>query len=725
MLRSIAVVALAPLPWIAAAAEKPKKPVTLEVLASERPPSGPGEPVWAPDGKRFVYREDGKLRLYDIPAKTRRELLEFSALERAATKVPASSRFAFENRGVHEQSIQWSPSGRELLLSAGGDLFLFRLDAGGWTQLTATAEAERDPKLSPDGARVSFRRDHDLYTMELATRSVTQLTSDGSATLLNGELDWVYPEELELGTAHWWSPDSRSIAYLQFDVSREPVYPQVDLTGLRAAFEPQRYPQAGEPNADVRLGVVPAAGGPTAWMDLGETRDMLLARVFWLPDSSALAAERLNRVQNRLDLIGADAKSGAARLVLRETDPYWVNLREDVRFLKSGGEFLWASERDGHNHLYRYARDGKLLGQVTRGDWDVTSLACVDESAAEVYYVSTEAGVIERQFYAARLDGSGRRRLSAGSGSHGISMAPGCETYVDSFSNLTTPPRRTIRTRDGRELAVFAESNRKLLDEYQALPSEIVEVKSAGGALLYGRVIKPAGFQAGKKYPVVVGVYAGPHSQSVMNQWYDSLTMEQVLAQKGFVIWELDGRGTSNRGHQWETAVARDLGAKELEDQKEGIRHLVSLGYADPKRVGIRGWSYGGFMTIYSLLHAPDVFACGVAGAPVTDWRHYDTIYTERYMGLPSENAKGYESSSLVAAAAQLKGRLLIAHNIEDDNVLFQNTVRLADALERAGKQFEMMVYPNKSHGLSAGRHHFERLLLEFFERNLAADKRG
>ena len=697
-----------------------KKPVTLEVLAGQRPRSVPGSPVWAPDGKRFVFTEARKLWLYDIPSRSKKELASLSDLEAAAKKGTAPERSDFENRRVSERPVQWFPSGRELLIGAGGDLFLFRIEVGGWTQLTATPERERDPKLSPDGRLVSFRREHDLYALSLADRKERRLTTDGSPTLLNAELDWVYPEELELGTAHWWSPDSKSIAYLQFDVSREPVYPQIDLTGMRALLEPERYPRAGDPNAEVRLGVVAAGGGPTRWMDLGETRDSLRARFFWLPDSQGIAVERMNRVQNQLDLLVADAKTGETRVVLREKDPYWINLRGDPRFLKGGKEFLWESERDGFNHLYRYSMDGALLAQLTRGDWEVSEVACVDEPAGQVYYTSSEPSPLERQFYRVSLEGGERVRITPAAGTHTISMGPGCEYYLDSHSSLATPARRTIHRKDGTEWAVYAEADRKPLEEYEVLPSEIVEVKAADGTLLYARTIKPAGFEAGKKYPVVVNVYGGPGvPPGVQNRWYGAVSLEQALAQRGYVVWMLDNRGTSGRGHKFETATFRNLGGKEVEDQRDGVRHLLSLGFADPARVGICGWSYGGYMTIRSLLLEPDVFACGVAGAPVTDFRNYDTIYTERYMGLPSENAEGYNQSSAVQAAGKLKGKLLLVHNLEDDNVLFQNTVQMVEALERAGRQFELMLYTNKSHGLMRGRSHFHELLVSFFDRCL------
>ncbi len=695
-----------------------KKPVTLQDLSSQRMPSVAGSPIWAPDGKRFVYTERGKLWLYEVPSRRKTELVSTGAFSAAATKGPAAERFDFENRRVSERFVQWSPSGRELLVTA-GDLFLFRIDVRGWAQLTATPEPERDAKLSPDGKLVSFRRGHDLYVLDPGTHKETRLTKDGSDTILNGELDWVYPEELDLGTAHWWSPDSKSIAYLQFDVSREPFYPQTDLARTRALLEPQRYPRAGEPNADVRLGVVPAAGGATRWMDLGESRDSLRARFYWLPDSQGIMVERLNRIQTELDVVIANAKTGESRVILHEADKDWVNIQGDPTFLKAGKEFLWQSERDGFNHIYRYSIEGKLLGRLTQGDWQVSSVAGVDEAAGQVYFVSSEAAPLERQFYRVSLSGGARTRLSQGAGTHTINMSPTCEYYLDSYSNLSTPTRRTLRTKDGAEWAVYSEPDRKQLEEYDILPSEVVEVKAADGTILYARMIKPAGFDPSKKYPVIVNVYGGPGAQSVRNSWPGGVSMDQVLAHRGYIVWALDNRGTSGRGHRFEAAVSRNLGGKEVDDQKDGIRHLLSLGFADPKRVGIQGWSYGGYMTIRALLLAPDVFACAVAGAPVTDWHNYDTIYTERYMGLPSENIEGYKRSSNVLAADKLKGRLLIAHNFEDDNVLFQNTMQMVDSLQRADKQFELMVYTNKSHGLMRGRAHFNELTVSFFDRCL------
>ncbi len=698
-----------------------KKPITIDTLVQQERSGGHGglgNLAWSPDGKRFAYLRGGRIMLYDVASKSERELVSTGAMEKAALEVPEAEQFDWQNRRVSEDDFQWSPSGKELLLSVSGDLFLFSLDSGKWEQLTQTPVAERDPKLSPDGARVAFRRGHDLYCLDIATRKVTRLTSDGSATLLNGELDWVYPEELNLGTAFWWSPDSKRIAYLQFDTAREFVYPQAALGGLHAVAEPERYPQAGTPNADVHLGVVDAAGGSTRWMDLGNPRDALLARVYWTPDSSRLAVKRFNRVQNQLDLMLADPSTGASRSILHEADPYWINNRDLFRFLPDG-QFIWGSERDGFEHLYLYGLDGKLRKKLTEGNWEVTEIAGLDLSRETLYFVSTEKSPLERQLYSIKLSGKARRRISSGDGTHSISMNPPATYYMDGFSSLTQPTSRTLRSVDGAEWAVYRAPDRSFSDEYEMLPSEIVTVKSQSGATLYARLIKPAHFKAGEKYPAVVIVYGGPGAQSVRNSWQGA-TWDQVLAHRGFVIWQLDNRGSAGRGHAFETPLYHRTGKTELEDQLDGIRYLVAQGFVDPARVGIYGWSYGGYMTLYSLLNAPGVFRAGIAGAPVTSWRNYDTIYTERYMGLPEENEKGYRESSPVEYADKLQAKLLLLHNFEDDNVLFQNTLQMAAAFERAGKLFDMVIYPQKSHSVGG---QLRRQLLEkttdFFEKNL------
>ncbi len=591
-----------------------KKPVTIDTVLELRRAAEAPTPVWAPDGKHFAYFQGGEVRLYDVAAKSEKTLFALEPLEKAAVPVPEPARFDWQNRRVSEDSLEWSQSGKELLLSVQGDLFLFSLEAGSWRQLTATAEAERDPKLSADGSRVAFRRGHDLYVLEIASKQVTRLTDDGSATLLNGELDWVYPEELDLSTAYWWAPDSKRIAYLQFDIAREMIYPQVALGGLRAVVEPERYPQAGTPNADVRVGVVAAGGGVTHWMDLGDTRGYLISRVHWTPDSTRLAIQRLNRVQNQLDLLLADASAGTARPILTESDPYWINQNDLFRFI-GADEFLWGSERDGFRHLYLYSLDGKLRKRITEGRWEVTEVAGVDEARQKIYYVSTEASPLERQLYSIKLNGKDRARLSQGAGTHEISMSPAAQYYLDDFSSLTEPPRSTVHSIGGGEWAVFHDAGHKLMDNYALLPADIVTFKAQDGTELYGRVTKPANFTAGEKYPAVVMVYGGPGEQVVRNAWQGA-GWEQVLAARGFAVWEMDNRGSSGRGHAFETPLYRRFGRAELADQLEGVRYLLAQGFADPARLGMYGWSYGGFMTLYSLLNAPDVFRAGIAGAP-------------------------------------------------------------------------------------------------------------
>jgi dipeptidyl-peptidase-4 len=699
-----------------------KKPITLDtVMEFDRSGARAGggtAPVWAPDGKHFAYIRGGQVMLYDVAAKHEKELLSLDPLEKAAVSPPEPQRFDWQNRRVSENSFQWSDSGKELLLSVHGDLFLFSLDSAKWDQLTATPEPERDPKLSPDGTRVAFRRGHDLYTMDLASRQTTRLTEDGSSTLLNGELDWVYPEELDLGTAYWWSPDSKHLAYLQLDVAHEMIYSQVALTGLRAIAEPERYPQAGTANADVHIGVVPAGGGATHWMDLGETRGYLIARVYWTPDSSKLAIERVTRVQNQLDLMLADASTGAAKSILHESDQYWINHNDLFHFLNDG-QFIWGSERDGFQHLYLYGLDGKQRRRLTEGNWEVTSLAGVNESRQMLYFVSSEASPLERQLYSIKLSGKERKRISQGAGTHAISMGPTTDYYLDTCSSLTEPTRRTVHTGEGTEWSLYREADRRLTDEYEVLPTEIVTFKGSQGTLFYARLIKPPNFHAGAKYPAIVMVYGGPGAQSVRNTW-PGATWDQALAQRGFVIWQMDNRGSKGRGHAFEAPIYHRMGKVELADQLEGIHYLLGQGFVDPAHIGIYGWSYGGYMTLYSLLNAPDVFRAGIAGAPVTSWRNYDTIYTERYLGLPSENTEGYRASSASEYADKLKAKLLMVHNIEDDNVLFQNSIQMAEAFERFGKLFDMVIYPQKSHAVTG---ELRRQLLEkttdFFDKNL------
>jgi dipeptidyl-peptidase-4 len=695
-----------------------RKPVTIDDVITA-PSTSHAEVIWSPDSEHFVVSEHGEIMLYDVKSGKERSVIALDKLQAAAVQTQPADVFDWTNRRVGERSIQWFSDGKRLLVAASGDLFVVDIAKGKLEALTQTGDTEHDPKLSPDNRFISFRRDNDLYQIEVASKVTTRLTTSGSATLLNGRADWVYPEELDLDTAHWWSPDSRYIAYLQFDTSHEPVFPQVSLLNSKGVLEPERYPKAGEPNAEVRLGIIPAEGGETRWMDLGDPRDALLARVVWAPDSRGILSEKLNRIQNKLDLLYSEAATGSSRLVLHEEDPHWINVKAAPKFLPTGNRFLWTSERSGFRHIYLYGLDGKLEKQLTSGDWQVDDIDGVDIARNRIFYTSTEDSPTERSLYVVGLDGSGKQKLSRTAGTHTVSFSPNGANYIDDFSNLTTPPSRTLFRAESGEAKVLHPSDR-LFAEFDLLPSEIVQFKASDGTLLYGRVLKPAGFVATKKYPAVVVVYGGPGAQSIKNTW-TGLSWEQALAHKGFVVWEADNRGSTGRGHNFETPIDRDLGEHELADQREGIRYLISQGYVDPQRIGMYGWSYGGYMTLYTVTHAPGLLKAAVAGAPVSSWRNYDSIYTERYMGLPQDNPEGYRKSSPQLSANALDGtKLLMIHNIEDDNVHFQNSVQMADALERAGKKFFMLVYPQKSHGVTGPE---RKNLLEqetaFFEENL------
>ena len=694
-----------------------KKPITIEDVIAQPSPKLL-TPIWAPSGTAFAYIEDGKVYIYDIASRKSRVWFETAPLEKAAKQPAQPQTFGWQNRRVSSDSYQWFPNGKDLLASVNGDIFVVHPN-GKHDQITATEIDEEDPKLSPNGSDVLFRTSSNLYVMDLTTRKSRRLTSDGTQTILNGELDWVYPEELNLGTATWWSPDSKQIAYMQFDVGREFMYPQADLLGKRAVSEPQRYPQAGTPNAEVKVGVVPAQGGETKWMNVGETSNTLLARVAWLPNSSMLAIERLSRVQDQLDLLFCNPVNGSVQTVIHEQSKTWINMADNLYFLKSQPEFLWTSERSGFRHVYRYSHNGELLGHLTKGDWEVLTVAAINEEKRRVYYTSNQASPLESRLYSVAFDGSDVRPETNNPGTHVIDANQNGTYYLDSFSSLTRPRETVLRSTSGEQIAVPRPADLKPLQEYDVLPAEIVQLKAPDGTILYGRLIKPAGFQPGSKYPAVVTVYGGPGVQAIHDMWY-GIDFEQVLAHRGYVIWQLDNRGSNGRGHAFEEPIYRELGKQEVADQRLGVEHLIGMGFVDQNRIGITGWSYGGYMTIRSLLLAPDIFKVGVAGAPVTDWHNYDTIYTERYMGLPEENKKGYDASSNVKDAARLQGKLLIVHNLEDDNVLFQNTMQMVNALARADKQYCLQLYPLKSHGVGGPlRKPLYEAMAEFFDNHL------
>ena len=629
------------------------------------------------------------------------------------------------------QSYQWFPNENALLFTFEGDVWYYSLKARTLKRLTNTEAAEEEVQIAPNNQWISYVRENNLYVLNIHSGQEKQLTTDGSATILNGKLDWVYQEELVgrgIFRGHWWSPDSRFIAYLQFDESNVPQYPLVDWMPYHPTVEMMHYPKAGDPNPVVKLGVVSIHSGETVWMDTGDNPDVYIPRVYWLPNSQQVAFMRLDRLQQHLEFFFADITTGTARKVLEENAPDFINVGDFVYFFKKKDYFLWGSEKSGYRHLYIYDYQGNLIQQLTSGNWMVTTFLGVDKDENWVYFTATEKSVVERHLYRINTNGQGFKRLSKTEGTHTIQLASSGKYYIDNYSNLLTPFVITVHKNTGKTLRELARSKVNLAKEYNIRVPEIFTFKGPNtGITYYASIIKPPHFDPSKKYPVLIYVYGGPHAQVVRNTFgYTRFLWHLMMAQKGFIIFSMDNRGSWGRGHDWEKQVYRQLGKLELLDQLEGVAFLKQQPYVDPQRIGIWGWSYGGYMTLYAMTHS-QVFRAGISVAPVTDWRDYDTIYTERYMGLPQDNPEGYRNSSPVFAADSLHGRLFLVHGTGDDNVHFQNSVQMVDRLIDAGKPFHFMMYPQQMHGISArpDRIHLFRLMTHFLLEHLKGESHG
>lgn len=719
--------------------------LTVERIYS--PPSLSGRPLrdtmWSPDGKLLTYLDDGAAgpEIWAVDSSNGQRHVLVDARHLRDVLLPPASRGQQTGLGrVEAPRYLWAPGGQALLFISAKELFWYDLKSGSAKKLIGEAKNKEaasesadldDARISPDGRWVSFVRDHDLWVVSTAGGGPRQLTRGGTEEVRNGELDWVYPEELDLGTAYWWAPDSSKLALLQLDERKVEKYPLVNELPYAPTVTEERFPEAGSPNPVARVGVVDVAGGDVRWMDTGSDPTVLLARVVWLADSRRLAIERLNRVQNHLDLLFADASSGKCETLLTEQDKYWIKLSggvfgpdtaSNLHFLADGKRFLWSSERSGFRHLYLYDLAGKQITQLTRGDWQVDGIAKVDEQAQAVYFTSTQKSPIERQFYRVPLSGGEPVELTHEHGTHSVSMAPGGKHFLDTYSNVMTPPQQRLYNADGSAVATLEENKVAELEGYHLQPEEFLTVPGADGTPLDAAMIKPAGFDPSRKYPVIVMVYGGPDVQVVRDAWGGSTFLwNEMMAEKGFVIFMVDNRGSAGRGHNFETPIYHHFGKVELADQLAGVKWLSNQPYVDSTRVGIWGWSFGGYMTCMAMLRAADIFKAGFAGAPVTDWWRYDTIYTERYMGTPQENPEGYRDSSPVNFAAELKGKLLIAHATGDDNVHFANSVALQEKLVQAEKYAEFLIYADRGHGISdsAGRIHVFNRVTQFFVENL------
>ena len=710
----------------------PAKALTVERIYSQ--PSLSGQLArglqWSPDGRMLTFFEvrgagnDAQTELWSMDASSGARRL-FVAAEKLLSILPAAPARANQSTGlgrIAPSQYQWAPDSSALLFQSEQSLTWFDLKTQTPRTLVSGQSALADPKISPDARSVSFVRDHNLWVVDVASGKERAITHGGTEAVRKGELDWVYPEELEIKTAYWWAPDSSAIAYLEMDESGVAQYPLVDFSSYTGEADLERYPVAGGANPVVHVYVASAKGGQSQSIDTGKDTDIYLARVDWLRDGKHLAIQRMNRAQTEIDLLVADAATGQSRVALHEKDPYWINLSDDLYFFNDGKRFLWSSERSGYRHLYLYDLAGKELAQLTKGDWEVIAVDGVDEDQGVVYFTATEKSVLERHLYRVALDGSGFSQITKTAGTHNVIFDPAATKFIDVYSNAMTPPRQDLYGVDGARLATIRENNVAELASYHLSKVEFLSVPSRDNIKLNAMIIKPPDFDPAKRYPVLVYTYGGPHVQVVVNAWGGATFLwNQLMAQKGYIVFALDNRGSFGRGHLFEAPLHLRMGAQELSDQRDGVAYLRTLPYVDPKRFGIWGSSYGGHMTLHAMFEAADDFKAGFAGAPVTDWHYYDSIYTERYLGLLPQNEEGYRDSSPVKKVGQLHGKLLVAHGTGDDNVHFANTLALLNDAIAAGKAIEVMPFPGLGHGINDA--HARRLMMErvtqFFLDNL------
>lgn len=704
-----------------------KKLLTVREVIRSRTLVAPGitSLSWRPGGGQLTF-----IRPASQEGGTSAALCAYDLSSRTETVLFASTN---QSEDIDLDSYQWSPRGDAVLLEGQSEFWLFNPATHALRRLTTDGEEKEVPSFSPAGDRIAFVKDHDLYVIDLATGETRRLTRDGGDTIYNGRLDWVYEEELanrSTARAYEWSPDGKRIAYLRLDDGPVPVYPITDYLTTHVSLVQERFPQAGDPNPLPSLHVVATDGDATPFpaITLDRKQTEYLGPSFtWTPDGNAICFLSLNRSQTDEAVHSWDPRTGSDRVLFVEHDPYWINSLEPPHFLRGGHEFLWVSERDGWQQVYLYQSDGKLVRQITRGNWmldrpifEDDPLFQLDRQENWLYFASTNPDPRERQLYRIHLDGSGMERLTKDAGSHTLDLSPDGRFLVDRFSTPNAPPAARLLDSRGTQLATIDSPPNHLAD-YALGEREYVDVKAPDGATLYAQLLKPPDFNPRKKYPVIVDVYGGPHVQLVQKQWDPNSLYEQLLAENGFLVWTLDNRGSWGRGHAWESVIFEHMGKHELEDQLTGVQYLQSLPYVDGSRIGIRGWSYGGYMTLFALTHAPGIFKCGAAGAPVTDWKFYDSIYTERYMRTPSENPEGYEDSSPLEAAANLTAKLLIIHGTSDDNVHMQNTINFLNALIDADKPYELHLQPGQKHGFQGPvpRSYVDQRILDFFKANL------
>jgi dipeptidyl-peptidase 4 len=687
---------------------------------------------WSPDGKKvsyFLHQEQGeKADLYYIDVTSGKSAVLVASEKIAGMKPPASGskddREKDNRERYHVAGYHWAPDSQHILFDANGQLWYYSLSTGTAVALSATGDAAADPKFSADGKRLSYVRKHNLVVRPVDGRAEKALTNDTDENLLNGQVDWVYAEELDVRSNYFWSPDSSRIVFLQMNETRVPTYPITDFIPQHPTVYQEKYPKVGDPNPEVRLGVISSNGGATKWIRLTDDKDIYIPRFGWVRDGVVWATV-LNRAQNQLDLYFVDAASGKSRRVLSEKSDTWIETDDNFRILKSGDKFIWPSWRDGHTHLYLYSfakanplsADAHLVNQLTKGDFEVFDVEGTDDAAGTLFLNTNAGDARQRLLCSVKLDGSGFQVLTK-SGTHQAHVAPNGQYYVDHFSALMTPPQLSF-CRVGGECNVFWQS--KSVDPYKLVAPQFVDFKAEDGTILHGVIYLPQD-SAGKKVPLLNNPYGGPHGQTVRDQWGGAgFLFNELLMRNSIAVLQVDNRGMGARGKKFAAALMHNFGEIEIKDQLAAIdQALEKFPQLDGSRMGWWGWSYGGYMTLMAMTHS-DRFKAGVSVAPVTDWRDYDSIYTERYGGLVPQFDEAYKKGSPITYAAGLKGHLLEIHGTSDDNVHMQNTMQMANAFINAGKQFDLQLYPRKTHSISGPgtRVHLFTRIQSFFQREL------
>ncbi|PAC27668.1 S9 family peptidase [Flectobacillus sp. BAB-3569] len=682
---------------------------------------------WMKDGSFYSALENGRIVKHQVTDGAAVETLfdEGVSVENLGQKITIADYTLSSN----EQKILIETDPEQIYRrSSRAENFVYDIKTKKLVKLSAGGK-QSFATFSPDGTKIAFVRQNNLFMVDLNTMAERQITTDGKwNNIINGMCDWVYEEEFSFAKAFFWSPDSRKIAFYTFDESKVPEYNMQMWGKLYPTDYRYKYPKAGEPNSAVSISVYNLVDTKTVKMDLGKETDLYIPRIRWTINTNVLSISRLNRYQNKMELIHADAFTGKTTTILIEESRTYVdveNFGDDLTYLADGKSFIMSSEKDGYKHLYQYDMLGREVRKITSGNWEVDNFYGIDESTNTLYFTSTEIASIERHLYSISLDGKVKKKLSAERGMNSANFSPDFKYFILNNSASNSPLKVSLYRSANTQLIKVLEDNADLrarLTGYNISPKEFTVIKTADGVELNSWMIKPTNFDPNKKYPLLMFVYGGPGSQQVLNQ-YDGANFYwyQILAQKGYIVACVDNRGTGGRGSEFKKCTYLNLGKLEVHDQIEAAKYFGKLPFIDAARIGIQGWSYGGFMASNCLFQGADVFKAAIAVAPVTNWRYYDTVYTERFLRTPQENPSGYDDNSPVTHAKNLKGNFLLVHGTGDDNVHFQNAVALEDALIKNNKQFQSFYYPNKNHGIAGGntRLHLYTMMTNFLEKNL------